>query len=86
MVCGANLCHKLSVTFEPYGITVVHVYKLCLQLRREFAHITRDDAISNASKEWSKWEEKLLLYGSVEARSSKALEKKLSGKYMYCGK
>ena len=57
-----------------------------LQLRREFDHITRDGAVTDASKEWIIWEEKLLLYGSVEARSSKALEKKLSGKHMYCRK
>ena len=28
--------------------------------------------------QWAKWEEKLLLSGEAEARSSKALQKKLS--------
>ena len=29
-----------------------------LQLRREFDHITRDGAVTDASKEWIIWEEK----------------------------
>lgn len=30
--------------------------------------------------EWKKWEDKILIYGAVEAKISKALEKKLLGK------
>ena len=37
--------------------------------------------ISNAIVEWVKWEEKLLLSGEAEARSSQALQKKLSSGY-----
>ena len=36
--------------------------------------------VVNALPEWRKWEAKLLLYGEVEAKSSKMLEKKLTGK------
>ena len=41
-------------------------------------YITSDVMILNATVEWAKWEENLLLSGKAEARSSKALQKKLS--------
>ena len=40
-------------------------------------YITSDVMILNATVEWAKWEENLLLSGA-EARSSKVLQKKLS--------
>ena len=45
--------------------------------------ITSDVVMSNAIMEWDKWEEKLLVYGEVEAKSSRALQKKLLGEYGY---
>ena len=42
-----------------------------------------DEAMANATTEWTKWEGKLLLFGEVESRSSKALQKKLLGKHSY---
>ena len=41
-------------------------------------YITSDVMILNAIVEWAKWEENLLLSGEAEARSRKALQKKLS--------
>ena len=47
-------------------------------------YITSDVMISNAIVEWAKWEEKLLLSGEAEVRSSKTLQKKLSsGFWLY---
>ena len=41
-------------------------------------YITSDVMILNATVEWAKWEENLLLSGEAEARSSNELQKKLS--------
>lgn len=45
--------------------------------------MTSEVTVANAITEWTKWEGKLLLFGEVESRSSKALQKKLLGKYSY---
>ena len=54
------------------------LWSVCIvfQLHREFVSMTNNVTISSALSEWERWEEKLLMLGQVEARYSKALEKK----------
>lgn len=65
---------------KPSSVELVEVFpflRVEKWLRREFGCMTSDVTVANAITEWTKWEGKLLLYGQVESRSSKALQKKL---------